>query len=99
MRVFAIFEDPNINIGEAFLISLIAILIVFAVLVLLIFISWLFQKGIDKVTASTNILPKEENKILADDEDAVAALLAATIDFYKETGKEPEVKSITRIED
>lgn len=89
----------NIGIVESLLIALTAIIIVFLVLILIIAITHLFQKGLDVVDKFTTICPKEENKILNDDEDAVVAVLVATIDFYKETGKEASVKSITRIED
>ena len=45
------------------------------------------------------INPKEENKILEEDEDAVVASLVATIEFNKETGKNARLKSIKRIDD
>lgn len=99
MKLLAIFENPEINIGQALIISLIAILIVFGVLAVIIFISWLFQVSIHGITSRTHILPKEENKILDQDEDAVVAVIAATIDFHKETGKNPEVISVTKVED
>lgn len=100
MTVFGVWGDvSNFNIVDSLLVAGIAILIVFAVLALIIFITWIFQKGIEAIEARTNILPKEENKILATDEDAVVAALVASIDFYKETGKEPEIKSISKIGD
>ena len=34
----------------------------------------------------TNILPRDENKILSEDENAVVAALVATMEFYRETG-------------
>ena len=98
--IFGVWNNwENIGVGDAFLIALIAIFIVFLVLIIIILITSLFQKGIEKVTAMTNILPKEDNKILSDDKDAVVAMLVATIDFHRETGKEPRVVSIKRIED
>lgn len=98
--VLAVWSDwENIGVGEAFLIALIAIIIVFAVLLVIIAITHLFQKGMKVVDRFTTISPKEENKILNEDEDAVVAVLVATIEFYKECGKEACVKSITRIED
>ena len=98
--IFGVWTNwESIGVGDAFLIALIAIVIVFLVLIIIILITSLFQKGIDKVTAMTNILPKEDNKILSDDKDAVVAMLVATIDFHKETGKEPRVVSIKRIEE
>lgn len=100
MNTFAIWENwEEMTIPQSLIVALIAIVIVFLVLSLLIFIAWIINLGMEKVIASTSILPKEENKILAEDDDAVAAVLAATIDFHKETGKNPEIKSVTRIED
>ncbi|MBO7573429.1 MAG: OadG family protein [Bacilli bacterium] len=97
--VLAIFKDGNISVGEAFLIAVVAILIVFFVLAVIIFITWLMQKGMEKIDAKTNILPREENKILSEDENAVVASLVATMEFYRETGKDVRIVSIKRIED
>ena len=89
----------NMSIGEAFLVAIIAIFIVFLVLVIIIFITWLMQKSMEKIDAKTNILPREENKILSEDENAVVAALVASMEFYRETGKEVRIVSIKRIED
>ena len=89
----------TLNVGEAFLVALIAIFIVFLVLAIIIFITWSMQKGMEKNDASTNILPKEENKILSEDPNAVVAALVASMEFYRETGKEVRIVSIKRIED
>lgn len=97
--VLAIFKDGNISIGEALLIAIVAILIVFFVLAVIIFITFIMQKGMEKVEAKTNILPREENKILSEDENAVAAALVATMEFYRQTGKDVRIVSIKRIED
>ena len=75
------------------------ILIVFFVLAIIIFITWVMQKGMEKIDAKTNILPREENKILSEDENAVVASLVATMEFYRETGKDVRIVSIKRIED
>ena len=97
--ILAIFKDGNISVGDALLIALVAILIVFLVLAVIIFITWSLQKGMEKVDAKTNILPREENKILSEDENAVAAALVATMEFYRETGKDVRIVSIKRIEE
>ena len=89
----------SLNVGEAFLVALIAIVIVFLVLAIIIFITWAMQKGMEKIDAYTNILPKEENKILSEDPNAVVAALVASMEFYRETGKEVRIVSIKRIED
>jgi len=89
----------KMNVGEAFLVALVAILIVFMVLAVIIFVTWVMQKGMEKIDAKTNILPRDENKILSEDENAVAAALVATMEFYRETGKDVRIVSIKRIED
>ena len=100
MVVFAVWKDwENITVLDALLIALIAIIIVFLVLTIIILVSYLFQRGINEVERKTHILPREENMILEEDEDAVVATLVASIDFYKETGKEANIVSIQRIED
>ena len=97
--ILGVWPTSDINIGEAFLIALVAILIVFLVLGIIIFVTWSMQKGMEKIDTMTNILPREENKILSEDENAVAATIVASIEFYRETGKEARVVSIKRIED
>ena len=97
--VLAVFKDGNISVGDALLIALVAILIVFTVLAIIIFVTWSMQKGMEKIEAKTNILPREENKILSEDENAVVAALVATMEFYRETGKDVRVVSVKRIED
>ena len=100
MNVLAVWTDwEKMNVGEAILVAIIAIFIVFLVLGIIIFITWLFQKGMEKIDAKTNILPREENKILSEDENAVVAALVASMEFYRETGKEVRIVSIKRIED
>ena len=96
----AVWKDwDKMNVGEAFLVALVAILIVFMVLAIIIFVTWVMQKGMEKIDAKTNILPRDENKILSEDENAVVAALVATMEFYRETGKDVRVVSIKRIED
>ena len=94
-----LFVSEDLNAAEGLLIAVIAILIVFLVLSVIIFVTWLLQKSMEKINAKTNILPKEENKILAEDENAVIASLVATMEFYRETGKDVRIVSIKRIED
>ena len=89
----------KVGVGEALLIALIAIVIVFLVLGIIIFVTFLFQRGIEVVEKKTSIMPRKENEILNNDEDAVVATLVATIEFHRETGKDARVISIKRIED
>ena len=100
MKVLGVWPDSEpVNVGNALLIALMAILIVFLVLAIVIFVTWLLQKSMEIIDAKTNILPKEENKILSEDENAVVAALVATMEFYRETGKDVRIVSIKRIED
>lgn len=92
-------ENEPVSVGNSLLIAVIAIFIVFLVLSIIIFITWLLQKSMEKINAKTNILPREENKILSEDENAVVASLVATMEFYRETGKDVRIVSIKRIED
>ena len=92
-------ETTNFNLTDALLVSLIAVVIVFFILALIIFISWIFQVSMDKINASTKILPEPQNKLLDEDEDTVAAVMAAIIDFNKQTGKDVRVVSVTKVED
>jgi len=92
-------EYPINNMGDVALVSLFAVLIVFTCLVLIIFIAWLFSKGINTVQAKTSIMPRPENKILEEDEDAQVAALVATIEFNKEFKKDAHLISIEKIDD
>ena len=97
--ILGVWPSSDINVGEALLIALVAILIVFLVLTIIITIAYGLQKSMEKIDARTNILPREENKILSEDENAVVAALVASMEFYRETGKEVRIVSIKRIED
>ena len=100
MPVNAVWTDwESMTVADALLVAVIAIFVVFLVLAIIIFITWSMQKGMEKFDASTNILPKEENKILSEDPNAVVAALVASMEFYRETGKEVRIVSIKRIED
>mgnify|MGYP003303166199 CR=1 FL=1 len=89
----------DFSVVDSLLVALLAILIVFLALTVIILISTAIQKAMSKIEAKTNILPREENKLLNEDEDAVVAALVATIDFYKETKKDARLISIKKIED
>ena len=100
MILDAIWENwESIGVGESFLIALIAIVIVFMVITIIILITTLIQKTMSAVDKKTTIMPRKENEILNEDPDAVVAVLTATIEFHKETGKDARVISIKRVED
>ena len=97
--IWPVREDGTIPFTDSLIISLVAILIVFAILALLIVVAELINKGTKKVSDMTAINAREENKILDEDPDAAVAVLVATIDFNKETGKDANVVSVTKLED
>ena len=100
MLILGVWPDNEpVNVGNAILIALVAILIVFLVLGIIISVTFALQKSMEKIDAKTNILPREENKILSEDDNAVVAALVASMEFYRETGKEPRIVSIKRVED
>ena len=81
---------------DSFIVAIISILIVFAVLIVIIAITSGFSKIIVAINKRRNINPRIENKILDEDEDAVVAVLTASIDYYRETKKNARLVSITR---
>lgn len=100
MVLEGVWKNPeSVGVSDALLISLIAILVVFAVLAFIIVITGLIEMVTTVVLSKTSIMPRKENRILEEDDDAVVAVLVATIDFYNETGKEARVNSITRWEE
>ena len=98
MFVLGVWDKP-VTVVDALLIALIAIVIVFTTLLIVILATGAFQKGIEVVQSKTSISPRKENKILEEDDDAVVALLVATIEFNKETGKDARVVSITKTQE
>lgn len=86
------------NMPQVLLISLIAILIVFVILTVIILICSGASKCIEITDKKTKILPKAENSLLEEDEDAVVASLIATIEFHKETKQNARLRSIKRID-
>ncbi len=100
MLTYGVWQNiDELSILDSLLVSLIAILIVFLVLVIIILVTSGFEKATKIVIEKSAINPRKENAILAEDSDAVAAVLAATIDFHKATGKNPRVVSVKRIEE
>lgn len=89
----------EVNPLHALLIAIVAIAIVFATLLIIIFATTGFQKATDAILAKVSINPRKENEILAKDDDAIVAVLAATIEYHRETGKDARVRSIKRIEE
>lgn len=99
MQFGGIYPTDNFTVVDALVITLISILLVFVVLIIIIIITHGINFGVNKAVATNNILPKEENKLLNEDPDAIVASLVATIDFNKETGKNAKLVSIQKIDE
>lgn len=98
MITLSLFPTKDFSIIDALLISLIAIVLVFLVLVIIILITGGFSKILNKIDIKTQIQPREENKLLEEDNDAVVAALVATIDFHNETKQDANLVSIKRVD-
>jgi len=94
-----IYPEKGFNGLDALLVSVIAIVLVFLVLIIIILVAHGITLAGDKVESVMEIKPKPENKLLDEDPDAIVAALVATIDFNKETGKNAELISITKIDE
>ena len=58
-----------------------------------------FSKILLVIDNKKKINPRLENRLLDEDEDAIAATIVASMDFYNETGKHPKVVSVKRREE
>ena len=94
-----IWPSGEFTVVDSLVVSVIAIVLVFLVLIIVILVTHGVNVSQEKGEGKMKIKARPENKILDEDKDAVAAVLAATIDFHKETGKNAEVKSIERIDE
>lgn len=84
---------------DSLIVTVISIFIVFIVLVLIIIVASMFSSAIVKMNKRKYINPRIENKLLEEDEDAVAAVIVASMDYYNETKKHAKLVSITKVEE
>ena len=104
-NVLAILDGSQRSFKEGAIVCLIAIVIVFAVLLLIIAISSLVSKLIDKFdkeevkNVATNTPVVKNNKVAIDinDEDMMAAILVATIDYRNEVKEDVKVISVKEV--
>lgn len=104
--LLSLIDGSQKNLGQGGLISILSILLVFAILAIIIAITFFVGKGIEKYslkTVSENQSvakqPQIEQKQNVDlsDEDAVVAALVASIDYRNEIKKDIKVVSIKEI--
>lgn len=100
-------DGNGASLGDGGIISILSVVLVFAILSIIIAITYFTGKAIEKYSSKketiTQPITKEvvdsDNKIDVnlDDEDAVVALLVASIDYRNEIKKDFKVKSIKEI--
>ena len=94
----------DIGLGNAAIYSLVAIVLVFAVLIILIGITYLVFKLLDLFESrkkngveSKNIEEKSNKPVEIDDEDKMVAVLVASIDYQNEIKKDVKVVSVKEL--
>ena len=105
-----LFDGGSVSFGQALLIALVAIVIVFVVLCLIIGSIKLLQICVTKFSKKKAVEevsneevheeaaePVSENNTVIEDDDMMAAVLVATIDYANETKKDVKLKSVKRI--
>ena len=96
------------NFGDGALVSVLAIVLVFAILAIIIALTFTIGKAIEKKSANkidnkqevvSTPAPQQANKVAIDlnDEDAVVAMLVASIDYREKTKKDFKVISVKEI--
>ena len=101
MNFLAVYENPNINIGDGLFISLIAIVLVFVILYVIVLIVDLLhvifknKKDVFVEEQHKVQVSKKSNEIK--DEDMMVAALIATIEFNQETKEDAKLVSIKQI--
>ena len=104
-NVLAILDGSQRSFKEGAIVCLVAVVIVFAVLLLIIAISSLVSKLIDKfdkeevknVATTTPVAQNNEIAIDINDEDMMAAILVATIDYRNEVKEDVKVISVKEV--
>ena len=101
MNFLAVYENPNINIGDGLFISLIAIVLVFVMLYVIVLIVDLlhviFKNKKDVVVEEQQKVQVSKKSTEIKDEDMMVAALIATVEFNNETKEDAKLVSIKQI--
>ena len=101
MNFLAVYENPNINIGDGLFISLIAIVLVFVILYVIVLIVDLlhviFKNKKDVVVEEQQKVQVSKKSTEIKDEDMMVAALIATVEFNNETKEDAKLVSIKQI--
>ncbi len=107
LLLIGLIDGKDKDFGQGALVSILAILLVFTILAIIIVITYLIGKGIekyskiDKTTNQAKLTPAPQSTntvpVNLDDEDAIVATLVASIDFRQQTKKDIKVISVKEI--
>lgn len=100
--LLSLVDGNDLNIGTGAIIALVSIIMVFAILALIILITWLVNKGLNKIEANKAVAsPVEERStqrsVEIKDDDMMAAVLVASIDYRAQTQKSIKVLNVKEI--
>ena len=94
-------DNTNVGIVDGLVFALFAILMVFAVLVIIIAVTSFISYLINKFTKEEVKEVKEERKVTKnlniEDDDMMAAVLVASIDYQNEIKKDVRLTNVRRI--
>ncbi len=105
--LLALVDGNRLNLGDGALVSVLAILLVFSILAIIILITFIIGKVVEKKSKVNQDKDKsqmvsttpQQNGVKLDlsDEDAVVATLIASIDYREKTKKDFKVISVKEI--
>ena len=106
MNILNRLADEIMNLGDGALYSLICVLVVFLVLAIIILVSYGSSKLVDYLQSknekeTTNTTPVQQTKEVKNtsitDDDMMAAVLVATIDYRNEVKKDVRLVSVKEV--
>lgn len=101
-NLLALIDGLGKDLGQGGVIAIVSIALVFAILAIIIVIAYIAGVIVDKKAASKVEEPKKEivaerKTVNVSDEDAMVAVLVASIDMRNETKKDVKLVSIKEI--
>ena len=101
MNFLAVYENPNIKIGDGLFISLISIVLVFVILFVIVLnvdlLHVIFKNKKDVVVEEQQKVQVSKKSTEIKDEDMMVAALIATVEFNNETKEDAKLVSIKQI--
>lgn len=101
MNFLAVYENPNIKMGDGLFISLISIVLVFVILFVIVLsvdlLHVIFKNKKDVVVEEQQKVQVSKKSTEIKDEDMMVAALIATVEFNNETKEDAKLVSIKQI--